>query len=362
MSTINIEQFEKIVEFNIDNNIKRAILGLGPSGIGKSAVIKQITQKKNKGLIDLRLLLYTETDLKGIPFPNKEENRTCWLPNNILPDENRDGKRGILLIEELTSAPKRVQAAAYQLIQDRKLGEYTLPNNWFIIALGNREDDNGVFVQMPSPLANRFEIHTIGYDLDVWKKNFAYKVDINPLVISYLNFKPSALHNFIPDSNTMIFASPRTWQAVSDILNTDNLDMDDDILRYKIEGNVGEIECNSFLQFCKLKDELVSVDDIILGKEVEIPKEHDKIYLLIGSVISKLSNIRDMNMESMSDEFMDIFTNSINFFLKLKPEFTILALKDLVSLNKNLVKRLFVEELDNDEILDFIVENDYIFE
>lgn len=273
-----------------------------------------------------------------------------------------DGKRGILLIEELTSAPKRVQAAAYQLIQDRKLGEYTLPNNWFIIALGNREDDNGVFVQMPSPLANRFEIHTIGYDLDVWKKNFAYKVDINPLVISYLNFKPSALHNFIPDSNTMIFASPRTWQAVSDILNTDNLDMDDDILRYKIEGNVGEIECNSFLQFCKLKDELVSVDDIILGKEVEIPKEHDKIYLLIGSVISKLSNIRDMNMESMSDEFMDIFTNSINFFLKLKPEFTILALKDLVSLNKNLVKRLFVEELDNDEILDFIVENDYIFE
>ena len=60
MSTINIEQFEKIVEFNIDNNIKRAILGLGSSGIGKSAVIKQITERKNMGLIDLRLLLYTK--------------------------------------------------------------------------------------------------------------------------------------------------------------------------------------------------------------------------------------------------------------------------------------------------------------
>ena len=71
MSTINIEQFEKIVEFNIDNNIKRAILGLGPSGIGKSAVIKQITQKKNMGLIDLRLLLYTEKDFKVIPLTNK---------------------------------------------------------------------------------------------------------------------------------------------------------------------------------------------------------------------------------------------------------------------------------------------------
>ena len=71
MSTINIEQFEKIVEFNIDNNIKRAILGLGSSGIGKSAVIKQITERKNMGLIDLRLLLYTETDLKVYPFQMK---------------------------------------------------------------------------------------------------------------------------------------------------------------------------------------------------------------------------------------------------------------------------------------------------
>ena len=206
MSTINIEQFEKIVEFNIDNNIKRAILGLGSSGIGKSAVIKQITERKNMGLIDLRLLLYTETDLKGIPFPNEDKTRTKWLPNDILPNVERDGERGILLVEELTSAPKRVQAAAYQLIQDRRLGEYILPEGWFIVALGNREDDNGVFVQMPSPLANRFEIHDIGYDLDIWKKNFAYKTGVNPFVISYLNFKPGALHNFVPDSTSMIFA------------------------------------------------------------------------------------------------------------------------------------------------------------
>lgn len=361
MSTINIEQFQEIVEFNIDNNIKRAILGLGASGIGKSAVIKQIAEKKNIGFIDLRLLLYTETDLKGIPFPNKEESRTCWLPNDILPNVNRDGERGVLLIEELTSAPKRVQAAAYQLIQDRRLGEYILPDGWFIVALGNKEDDNGVFVQMPSPLANRFEIHTVGYDLDIWKKNFAYKVGINPLVISYLNFKPSALHNFIPNSNTMIFASPRTWHAVSDILNADILDMDSDILRYKIEGNVGEIECNSFLQFCKLKDELISVDDIINGIDVEIPSEHDRIYLLIGSVISKFDKIKDLDIDNLDEDFMEKFTNAINFFLKLKPEFTILALKDLVSLNKNLVKKLFIEELDNDDILNFISKNDYIF-
>ena len=161
----------------------------------------------------------------------------------------------------------------------------------------------------------------------------------------------------------MIFASPRTWHAVSDILNTNVFDFDDDILRYKIEGNIGEIECNSFLQFCKLKDELVSVDDILSGVDVEIPTEHDKIYLLIGSIISRLEDLRQINdIDDVDEELISKFENAINFFLKLKPEFTVLGLKDLVSLNKKLVKGLFIEELDNDDIIDFITENDYIFE
>ena len=161
----------------------------------------------------------------------------------------------------------------------------------------------------------------------------------------------------------MIFASPRTWHAVSDILNTNAFDFDDDILRYKIEGNVGEIECNSFLLFCKLKDELVSVDDILSGVDVEIPTEHDKIYLLIGSIISRLEDLRQINdIDDVDEELISKFENAINFLLKLKPEFTVLGLKDLVSLNKKLVKGLFIEELDNDDIIDFITENDYIFE
>ena len=161
----------------------------------------------------------------------------------------------------------------------------------------------------------------------------------------------------------MIFASPRTWHAVSDILNTNIFDFDDDILRYKIEGNVGEIECNSFLQFCKLKDELISVDDILSGKDIEIPTEHDKIYLLIGSIISRLECLNKIkSIDDIKEELIEKLENAINFFLKLKPEFTVLALKDLVLLNRKIVKKLFIEELDNDDIIDFITENDYIFE
>ena len=118
MSTINIEQFEKIVEFNIDNNIKRAILGLGSSGIGKSAVIKQITERKNMGLIDLRLLLYTETDLKGIPFPNEDKTRTKWLPNDV--DEEFYSQHMNTLAVLFNIAPKEKQMAVMEKVMEDK--------------------------------------------------------------------------------------------------------------------------------------------------------------------------------------------------------------------------------------------------
>ena len=112
-----------------------------------------------------------------------------------------------------------------------------------------------------------------------------------------------------------------------------------------------------------MPDEIVSVDDILSGVDVEIPTEHDKIYLLIGSIISRLEYLRQINdIDDVDEELISKFENAINFFLKLKPEFTVLGLKDLVSLNKKLVKGLFIEELDNDDIIDFITENDYIFE
>ena len=112
-----------------------------------------------------------------------------------------------------------------------------------------------------------------------------------------------------------------------------------------------------------MKDELISVDDILSGKDIEIPTEHDKIYLLIGSIISRLECLNKIkSIDDIKEELIEKLENAINFFLKLKPEFTVLALKDLVSLNRKIVKKLFIEELDNDDIIDFITENDYIFE
>ena len=142
---MTLSDFAECIEFNIKNNIKHAILGIGAPGMGKSQLIQQIGDKYGYKVIDLRLAQMSEVEIGGLIFPNEDKTKTVWLTPDILPDEERDGKKTILLLDEITSCPKRVQVAAYQLILDRRIGQYTLPTGTIVIALGNREDDDGVY-------------------------------------------------------------------------------------------------------------------------------------------------------------------------------------------------------------------------
>ena len=211
--------------------------------------IAKNTGKKDR--IDLKKLeavlekLKEEKIVCGVTFTGGEPFTDVGLP-----DEQRDGKYTILLLDEITSCSKRVQVAAYQLILDRRIGQYTLPDGTFVFALGNREDDDGVYIQLAGPLADRFEIHYIEPDFEGWKYDFALKAGVHPWVVDYLTFKPAALHTQAEEEGSMVFATPRSWVRVSDILNFDS-DIYKKVIQYKIVGNVGEAEGYQFVEFCK---------------------------------------------------------------------------------------------------------------
>ena len=131
----------------------------GPPGVGKSQIIAQIARDHGVPLIDVRLSQMEPTDLRGIPFRNGD--RVEWSVPALLPDTTRHGPSGILFLDEITSAPPTVTAAAYQLILDRRLGEYRAPEGWVIFAAGNRYGDRGVTYVMPTPLANRFAHYAV---------------------------------------------------------------------------------------------------------------------------------------------------------------------------------------------------------
>src|SRR5512134_1734037 len=138
----------------------------GAPGVGKSQIIAQIARKHGVSLIDVRLSQMEPTDLRGIPF--RAGDRVEWSVPALLPEAARHGARGILFLDEITSAPPTVTAAAYQLILDRRLGEYRVPDGWVIFAAGNRHGDRGVTYVMPTPLANRFTHYEVEAQLDDW--------------------------------------------------------------------------------------------------------------------------------------------------------------------------------------------------
>jgi len=289
---------------------------LGPTGVGKSEIIHQVAGSYNMKVIDVRLLLWSLTDLKGIPYPDSAGRYTQWLINDVLPREERDGKAGVLLLEELNAAPKTVQAAAYQLTLDRKIGDYSLPESWIIVATGNREQDSGIYVAPPAPLADRFEIHEIEPDFITWR-NYAIKAGVNPSVTAYLSFNPTALYTFKPeDSAELIFATPRSWVAVSDLLETG---FTGELLRIKAEGNIGAVESAAFFKYIKNRSRLPSIDAVLNGSYVTGAEAAaylgtiDVYYLLVQNLIYAIST----EYHNKCDKWRPYIGNSIDFISRI---------------------------------------------
>ena len=290
----------------------------GAPGVGKSSIVKQIAKEKNINFIDLRLSLMDPTDLKGIPFYDKETHTALWAPPEFLP---RNGK-GILFLDELNSAPPSVQASAYQLILDRKVGEYSLPDVYSIIAAGNRESDRGVVYKMSSPLANRFVHLELDVSFDAFKA-WAYKNNLDDKIISFLSYKKDYLFSFDPKKLDKSFATPRSWEAVDKILKSS---LDESLQLKVISGTIGDNIAVSFLSFCKIINSIPSVQKIIEDDNPEFSDDIKVNYALVSILVSSYTS--DHNS----------LENILKYALKMQEEFSVLLVQDLLSVDAPLEK------------------------
>jgi len=254
----------------------------GPPGVGKSQIIAQIADRHDVQVIDIRLSQMEPSDLRGIPF--RADEKVEWAIPAILPDASRHGEKGILFLDEITSAPPSVSAAAYQLILDRKLGEYKVPPGWAIFAAGNRQGDRGVTYTMPAPLANRFSHFEVETHLDDWVA-WAYSHEIDERIIAFLRFRPELLFDFDPAHNPVAFPSPRSWEfahrALQKFAETPSL------LLPTFQACIGPaagIELNAFISSL---DKMPDLDAIIAGEEVVVPGEIDLQYAVAAALTGR---------------------------------------------------------------------------
>jgi hypothetical protein len=287
---------------------KRPLFLWGPPGIGKSELVAEIAQELGGHMIDLRLGQMEPTDIRGIPFYNKDSGKMDWAEPVDLPTEEFASQHPIvvLFLDEMNSAAPSVQAAAYQLILNRRVGKYFLPDNVVLVAAGNRESDKGVTYRMPTPLANRFIHQEMRVDFPSYQE-WAVKNNIHKDVVGYLSFAKQDLYDFDPKSASRAFATPRSWTFVSQILEDE--DGDDDTVMNLIAGTVGEGLAVKFMAHRKISGRMPKPEDILSGKVKDLDvKEVSAMYSLVISMCYELKGaiekkVADKQFHEMADNF-----------------------------------------------------------
>jgi hypothetical protein len=298
---------------------KRPVFLWGPPGIGKSELIAGITEDLGGHMIDLRLGQMEPTDIRGIPFFNKNKEVMDWAPPIDLPDAELAKQYPVivLFLDEMNSAAPAVQAAGYQLILNRRVGKYHLPDNVVIVAAGNRESDKGVTYRMPSPLANRFVHLEVRPDFESWQ-TWAVGQKIHKDVVGYLSFAKQDMFDFDPKSASRAFATPRSWTFVSQFLYDE--DATDAELTDLIAGTVGEGLAVKFMAHRKVAGQMPNPTEILSGKVKELKvKEVSAMYSL---TISLCYELQDSYKKLGKDKLADWHAQADHFLGFMMANFT----------------------------------------
>lgn len=249
----------------------------GPVGAGKSQVARQVCDQMKIDMVDVRLSQMDPTDIKGFPSPDAAKKVMHWLQADFLPTKGK----GLLLLDEMNSAAQAVMAASYQLVLDRKVGDYTLPPGWAVAAAGNRDIDRSIVNKMPAALANRFVHIDFEIDIDDWCLH-AMNSGISPETIAFIKFRSQLLHSFDAAQNPKAFPTPRSWFTVDKIVKDKMPQADEYSL---IQGTVGTAAATEFVAFMRVIADLPTVDEIKLTPDTTtVPNSPATLFALTTSL------------------------------------------------------------------------------
>ncbi len=324
----------KVINNNLPVKTLPSVMLWGAPGVGKSQAIRQIAKKiedetgKTANVTDVRLLLFNPIDLRGIPTSNADKTLAIWLKPQIFQMDDSEDVVNILFLDEISAAPQSVQAAAYQITLDRVVGEHKLPENCIVIAAGNRITDKSVAFKMPKALANRLLHIEVNGNFESWKA-WAISNGINRKVIGFLSFRPSHLMQFEAASEDLAFATPRSWEMASNILN--NVSDDVDKVYHFIAGLIGNGIATEFRTWSRIYDKLPEIKDIFKGNNPPLPNNTDAMYALISSMTEYASKYRND---------MTLISNSIKYAQKMPPDFSTVLMKDYMYIEKDYKAKL----------------------
>lgn len=338
----------------IAHKVRRPIFMWGQPGIGKSDVVAQagavlaagkpviqyhdlatVEFEPNNafGIHDVRLSQCEPVDIRGLPVPDTDAGCTRWLPPDWLPHTGRTdiAEEGILFLDEANAAPASVQAAAYQLVLDRRIGNFSMKPGWSIVLAGNRLTDGGVTFKMPKPLANRLIHLNIECDVEEW---VAWAIDNGLLLelIAFIRLRPDLLNTFEEHVKKKLegeaYATPRSWHMAANLVATKP---PFDILMDMLNGTVGNGPAAEFAGFMQVWHNMPNIDGILLDPHgAPVPDDAATMFAVSAALASRA--VPD-NMDAICA-----------YLERVPPEFGVLTIKDTQRRNpKCMMTKAFVQ-------------------
>ena len=293
---MNTEQLYKTIR--LMSKAKTTLMIWGSPSTGKSAVVRQYANDHDLHLVDFRLGQCSVTDIKGYPNIKDNTDKAVFLPPKefiLETDEIPNGKRGVLLFfDEISSCTKNIQAAAYQVILDRVIGDTKLHPNTTIVCAGNLLTDNAIAYKMSTALYSRMAHVKLEVSVDSWLK-WASLTGIHSAVRAYIEFRRQNLYTFKPELEGA-YACPRTWFATSELLY-EGLEESPELLIPVLSGLLGKGVANEFKIF--LNKSLPSTSDLMENPDTVKLPENDPgfMYALSGLLISISEELCEMTRE-----------------------------------------------------------------
>jgi hypothetical protein len=290
----------------------------GACGVGKSQIVSQVAASLQYEFLDVRAVQLDPVDLRGLP--RIVADQTVWSAPKFLPTEGK----GILFLDELTSAPQMTQAGCYQLVLDRRLGEYVLPDGWVVIAAGNPASERGVHFAMPRPLRNRFVHLELEVDHADWC-SWAVRAGVRPEIVAFLRFKPDLLHTADTTSDANAWPTPRSWEMASNVLsgvarrqNSTLLSGASEFEAQLLDGTVGTAASGELIAFLRLFRQLPSIDQILLTPDTAPVPTETSTQIAIATALGR----------AMSDSSLP---RGLRYLNRMPTEMRVMAVRDAAS-------------------------------
>jgi hypothetical protein len=311
--TVNMENLINKIKFSIKMRIssvkKKSAINTpifiwGKPGIGKTESLANFCKENGYQLFDLILSQLDPTDLRGLPIVI-DGNADFATYKSVLPDST-DKSIGILFLDEFPQAADIVQSAAYKLIHERKIGSYTLPINYIIVAAGNREEDGGTYYEIGGALKDRFAHVYLepDYNSFITLMEKRYKtINGSEDLISYFKYavhikEHTKIYDYKPE--LLNFPTFRSWEKVFIEIQYGNNVLD------AIHNNVGEFLSIDFKNFLTLVQNVPEATKLIA----------EKIYF--SDIAKQIIACQKVTGKILSDKNKDKIWESFSYFIDMK--------------------------------------------